>query len=113
MAAPPAVADTVTPDGTPQTPASTRTGTAWPAAATNPWPGESTITCGVPEHVSAFPASSRPELALVPASAAGWSAVFRSSALTAAGVAAGCAASTSAAAPATYGLAIDVPLSDL
>src|SRR5919201_2370960 len=104
------VADTLTPAGSAQFAASNENETEEPTSAMKPDPGESIHTCGVPPHATALPMLSRPPLAVVPASDGLGSTLESSSVLSSLSVAEGNAAFARAAAPATRGVAIDVPL---
>ena len=111
IGSPLAVAVTLTPTGLAQFDAITLTGSGCPAAATKPWLGESIQTSPAPAQCTAADASSRPPLVVRPPSDASASLVRSSSAFMPSAVASGKAAFTSAAAPATNGVAIDVPSS--
>ena len=85
--------------------------TAAPGGIVAPAAGDVIWTCGPrsPAGATAAPASRTPPVATRPASAASGWVVSRRRSRTWATVQPGCAASTSAATPATWGAAIDVP----
>ena len=104
------VAETPTPTGSAQFVAMNENETGVPTSTAKPEPGESSHTCGLALHATALATLSRPPLAVTPASDGFGSTLSSSSAFRPTAVDDGNAAFASAAAPATWGVAIEVPL---
>ncbi len=108
-AVPPASAVTVSPEGSAQLPATAVIVSGPPTVPTKPATGASTSSSGVAEQPTAAAASSRVPLTVLVASPERASPVPISRARSPAAVASGCSERTSAATPAAWGAAIDVP----
>ena len=105
-----AVAEALTPALSAQFVAMNENEIGFPTSTVKPEPGESSQTCGLVLHETALPTLSRPPLAVTVASDDFGSTLSSSSAFSPTAVADGKAAFASAAAPATCGVAIEVPL---